>query len=201
MDEKGGHRKTNRMLRWFHSGNNGFTKASFRFPSDPICPSFCFVVGSSRRLGTSFFFFCPLRFERDWPVSVTVEEGRITTFLDDLLITSSWYLERSLFLIAAVLTFRNLCSVVYVPSESMIPTLHRGDAVLVQYITPKLHPTRCRQGDVIFFRPPAALQLYVTKVANGTLSSRDLFVKRIAACPGDQVQVFPDGSVAVNGEK
>lgn len=53
-----------------------------------------------------------------------------------------------------------------------------------------------RRNDIIFFSPPPALRQVVTD-AGGTLGGRDLFVKRVAALPGDYVTVNADGSVEV----
>lgn len=53
-----------------------------------------------------------------------------------------------------------------------------------------------RRDDIIFFNPPPPLR-EVVAAAGGTLSTRDLFVKRVAALPGDTVSVGPDGTVSV----
>jgi Signal peptidase, peptidase S26 len=51
-------------------------------------------------------------------------------------------------------------------------------------------------GDMVFFTPPTALQEAVA-AAGGSLRSSDLFVKRIAALPGDSVTVTPTGTPLV----
>jgi len=141
------------------------------------------------------------RFQRNWPVVVSLEEGKIFSFIDDLLITSSWYLEKSLLLLASALLLRNLFSIAYVPSESMRPTLLRGDAVLVEYVSSKVAPGICMRGEVVFFRPPEALESYVKSAGGPPLRPRDLFVKRVAACPGDRVHVGASGDVTVNDKQ
>ena len=87
-----------------------------------------------------------------------MEEGRIVSFLDDLLMTSSWYLEQSLLILLSALVMRNLLSIAYVPSESMTPTLLRGDSVLVEYVSTKVGGGACRRGEVVFFKPPESLE-------------------------------------------
>lgn len=57
-----------------------------------------------------------------------------------------------------------------------------------------------RPDDIVYFRPPPVLREVVSK-AGGTLSGSDLFVKRVAALPGDQVTVTADGSVDVRSAK
>lgn len=52
------------------------------------------------------------------------------------------------------------------------------------------------RNDIVFFNPPPALRKVVAE-AGGTLNSRDLFVKRIAAIPGDIVTVNAQGIVQV----
>lgn len=57
-----------------------------------------------------------------------------------------------------------------------------------------------RRDDIIFFNPPPPLR-EVVAAAGGTLSTRDLFVKRVAALPGDTVSVGSDGTVSVQVPK
>lgn len=68
-----------------------------------------------------------------------------------------------------------------------------GDVVLVEKLS---RASFINRDDIIFFNPPPVLR-EVVAAAGGTLNSRDLFVKRVAALPGDTVNVNPDGSVEV----
>jgi signal peptidase I len=52
-------------------------------------------------------------------------------------------------------------------------------------------------GDIVLFQPPRLLMDIVEK-NGGSISSRDLFVKRIAAVPGDQFTLLNDGTVEIN---
>lgn len=78
----------------------------------------------------------------------------------------------------------------FIPSNSMEPTLHVGDRLLVDKVSPRLHPPH--EGDIIVFEPPPQLQEY------GYLSSQ-AFIKRVIATPGETVTVT-DHQVFVNGQ-
>lgn len=71
----------------------------------------------------------------------------------------------------------------YIPSDSMLPTLQRGDVLLVNEFEYRWHaPAR---GDIVVFKPPIP-------------SSSD-FIKRVVAVPGDTLRVT-GGIVYVNGK-
>lgn len=65
--------------------------------------------------------------------------------------------------------------------------------ILVEKVS---HASLVHRNDIMFFNPPPALRQVVAE-AGGTLNNRDLFVKRIAALPGDTVTVGDDGRVKV----
>ncbi len=72
----------------------------------------------------------------------------------------------------------------YIPSGSMVPTLQRGDVVLVNEIAYRFSTPR--RGDVVVFKPPIA--------------SSSEFIKRVIAVPGDTFAVR-NGRVYVNGKQ
>jgi len=75
----------------------------------------------------------------------------------------------------------------YIPSESMAPTLEKGDRVLVNKLAYKLHDVN--RGDVVVFeRPP-------NEPDNGI---KDL-IKRVVALPGETVEVR-DCKVLIDGK-
>lgn len=78
----------------------------------------------------------------------------------------------------------------YIPSESMVPTLHVGDRLLVNKFVYRFHEPR--RGDIIVFRAPAAAD-------SETHKERDL-VKRVVAIPGDTIEIR-DHHLYVNGER
>ncbi|NMF84556.1 signal peptidase I [Nodosilinea sp. P-1105] len=77
-----------------------------------------------------------------------------------------------------------------IPSESMLPTLEVGDRLFVRRRSPAYQPAA---GElVVFYPPPAALARLATA------SPSDLWIKRVVAIPGQQVEVR-DGQVWING--
>jgi signal peptidase I len=94
-------------------------------------------------------------------------------------------------LLVAVLVKVLVISSFAIPSESMYPTLQKGDRVLVNRLAYKTH--ELRRGDVIVFeRPP-------NSPINGPDAPKDL-IKRVIGLPGDLVATH-DGSVWVNGRR
>jgi signal peptidase I len=74
-----------------------------------------------------------------------------------------------------------------IPSESMLPTLHKGDRVLVNKWSYRLHDIH--RGDVVVFdRPPEV-----------TDTSVDDLIKRVVGLPGEQITIA-DGHVSVDGQ-
>lgn len=99
------------------------------------------------------------------------------------------------------------CSLYLIPSLSMSPTFLVGDAILVV----KNSHVDVRRGDVVFFSGPGRLLDMIHAYDASTSATetspsrppthvgrRDLFVKRVAAVPGDVVSVS-DGAIFVNG--
>jgi signal peptidase I len=77
----------------------------------------------------------------------------------------------------------------WIPSESMEPTLQKGDRVLVNKLSYDLHDVH--RGDVVVFeRPP--------NEPSGTEDIKDL-IKRVIGLPGDRIETM-DGVVHVNGK-
>lgn len=72
----------------------------------------------------------------------------------------------------------------YIPSGSMLPTLHIGDTVIIDKDAYRHSPPR--RGDIVLFKPP--------------MPSTDDFVKRIIAVPGDSFRMTR-GAVYVNGTR
>ena len=82
----------------------------------------------------------------------------------------------------------------YVPSDSMAPTLLRGDAVVAL-----LRPAQILPGDIVLFQPPPALRALVASVPNAPpLRDGDLFIKRAVGVEGDQMSVA-NGVLTRNG--
>ncbi|MEO0539750.1 MAG: signal peptidase I [Cyanobacteria bacterium P01_A01_bin.105] len=78
----------------------------------------------------------------------------------------------------------------YIPSNSMDPTLHVGDRLLVEKVSYRLHSPV--SGDIVVFAPPPQLQ------AVG-FTADQAFIKRVIALPGQTVSVT-QGQVYVDGQ-
>ena len=78
----------------------------------------------------------------------------------------------------------------YIPSDSMLPTLHTGDRLVVEKVSYHFHPPTT--GDIIVFQPPAELQ------RRGYLQDQ-AFIKRVIAVPGEIINV-ERGKVYINGQ-
>lgn len=77
----------------------------------------------------------------------------------------------------------------YIPSDSMIPTLHTGDRLVVEKVSYWFHPAET--GDIVVFEPPAQLQ-------SMGYHKNQVFIKRVIGQPGDTVSV-KNGRVYLNG--
>jgi signal peptidase I len=75
----------------------------------------------------------------------------------------------------------------WIPSESMEPTLHVGDRVLVNKLSYRAHDVH--RGDVVVFRRPD----------NAPARDVEDLIKRVVALPGESI-VAHDGKVYVNGD-
>ena len=78
----------------------------------------------------------------------------------------------------------------YIPSNSMDPTLHIGDRLLVDKVSYRWQPPH--RGDIVVFNPPSQL------VEMGYQTSQ-AFIKRIIGEPGETIQVT-EGRVLINGQ-
>jgi signal peptidase I len=95
-------------------------------------------------------------------------------------------LETVVLTVAIFLAVRATLQNFRVEGDSMFPTLHNGEYILVDKVSYLLHSPR--RGDIIVFHAVPALQ-----------PDRD-FIKRIVAVPGDTVAVR-NGSVYINGHR
>ncbi|MBD2386407.1 signal peptidase I [Cylindrospermum sp. FACHB-282] len=78
----------------------------------------------------------------------------------------------------------------YIPSESMFPTLHTGDRLVVEKVSYRFHPPTF--GDIIVFQPPAELQ-------RRGYPKDQAFIKRVIGQPGEVISVA-QGKVYLNGQ-
>ena len=78
----------------------------------------------------------------------------------------------------------------YIPSDSMVPTLERGDRLIVEKLSYHFHGPQV--GEVVVFSPPNSLQLQ-------GYDSHQAFIKRVMATEGETIAV-QDGIVYRNRE-
>ncbi len=78
----------------------------------------------------------------------------------------------------------------YIPSDSMVPTLHTGDRLVVEKISYRFRPPVT--GDIVVFDSPEQLQLL-------GYAKDQAFIKRIVGEPGQVVRVA-NGKVYLNGK-
>ena len=105
--------------------------------------------------------------------------------------TIEWLLVIGGALLVALLVRTFFIQAFWIPSDSMEPTLHKGDRVLVNKLSYKLHDVH--RGDVIVFKRPEA-----ARSANPDDDIEDL-IKRVVAVPGDTIKTV-DGDVWINDE-
>lgn len=139
------------------------------------------------------------RFERNWPVVVTVAEACLFSYKADLLSCALVTLAMSASFLGVGAFGPRFMSIYAIPSASMYPTLHVGDALLVEKLSLRKAPPH--KGEIILFRPPSRLvrimrAAHEREVGAGavwqesiSLRRNVLFVKRVAAVGGDVIEV------------
>lgn len=78
----------------------------------------------------------------------------------------------------------------FIPSGSMLPTLHIGDRVLIEKISYHLSPPK--RGDIVVFQPPRAVEAF-------GYDNKIPWIKRVIGLPGETVAV-EHGHVYINGQ-
>ena len=138
------------------------------------------------------------RLERQWPVRVNEKDiPKLLTMNKYNALYAAGSLVTAATGLAAAFVLSQLLSLFFIPSKSMDPTLLVGDVLVVEKVTSRLKLKDPSVGDVVLFNPNSKLQ-GIVKASGGRISDRDLFVKRVAAGPGDKVSVDRTGSVLVN---
>jgi signal peptidase I len=78
----------------------------------------------------------------------------------------------------------------FIPSDSMFPTLHIGDRLVVEKVSYRLHPPT--RGDIVVFEPPPLLK-------EQGFTKEQVFIKRIIGQPGQKLTIT-EGRVYVNDQ-
>jgi len=114
-----------------------------------------------------------------------------------------WHEAKSIaLLILAVLAFHSfVAKPFYIPSESMMPVLLKGDRLVVSkfpygwsYVSPSFHPLPFIKGR-LFGRMPQRGDIVIASPAN----RREDYIKRVIGLPGDIIEVR-GGQVVLNGQ-
>lgn len=79
-----------------------------------------------------------------------------------------------------------IADIQYISANSMMPILQKGDRVLVDKWTYRLHTIQ--RGDIIVFSPPETLQ---------EQNFQEAFVKRVIGLPGEEIEI-KQGTVYIN---
>ncbi len=99
----------------------------------------------------------------------------------------------------------------FIPSESMEPTLVKGDKLCVEKLT-RIFKRRYERGDVVIFYPPPAAKDGEEVIKNDPfhifsrltglpfLPQPEAFIKRIIGVAGDRVRIVKNQGVYVNDE-
>lgn len=99
----------------------------------------------------------------------------------------------------------------FIPSESMEPTLVKGDKLCVEKIT-RIFKRHYERGDVVIFYPPPAandgeevikndpFNLFARLTGLPFLPQPEAFIKRIIGVPGDKIKIIEGQGVYVNEE-
>lgn len=136
------------------------------------------------------------RLEREWPVTVSVGDAKLWSYKCDVAVCAIVCIGFSIAVVAGVVAIGDLCGIYKIVSDSMIPTLFRRDALLVEKVSIRAAPAR--KGEVVLVRPPPQVQR-IARDEGRTLRFRDALVKRVVAVGGDLVEVDMSG-VRVNGK-
>ncbi len=105
----------------------------------------------------------------------------------------NWRENLTLVVVALILAFLIRTFVAeprYIPSDSMVPTLHTGDRLVVEKVSYYFHPPRL--GDIVVFQPPEELQ-------RRGYPKDQAFIKRIIGEPG-KIVTIQAGKVYINGQ-
>lgn len=159
--------------------------------------------------------------ERSWPVTVSISLApRWVSPAAYNVMAASFSIVLGASTLAFFFALSFCVTLSFIPSASMSPSVEPGDVLLVEKVSPRFKAPLAKQ-DLVFFEPPPALREIgarrnINNAPAGTqqeqsqrarellqrlqgLQQSPLFIKRIAAVPGDEVAVSRTGSVTING--
>lgn len=102
-------------------------------------------------------------------------KSKFTKFLFD------WVIPILGAIILAQLINKFLLFKVSIPTESMVPTVEKGDQL---FVTKVYDPKNIKRGDIVVFKSE---------------EFPDLLLKRVIGLPGDKIEINDEGTVYING--
>lgn len=122
--------------------------------------------------------------ETDGPDAVMVEESATTEGFrsSDIRTVLEWLAVIVTALIVALLIKAVVLQAFWIPSESMETTVNKGDRILVNKVSYRLHEVR--RGDLVVFE----------KLEGSPGDTKDL-IKRAIALPGETIEIRSDGRI------
>lgn len=137
------------------------------------------------------------RFERRWPVAVSLKDAKLWSYKQDLISCTMVTLAVSAMFVLSSLKAPDVMGIYSIPSHSMEPSLRVGDALLVEKISLLSVPPH--RGEIVLFHPTSRLmKIFAEADPEQRLRRNDLFVKRVVATSGDIIAIMK-GGVFVNG--
>ncbi|MDZ5038282.1 signal peptidase I [Clostridium perfringens] len=97
-------------------------------------------------------------------------------------IIKKWISPVLLTIILAILINKFLIYTVYIPSESMSPTINKDDRLFIRKI---YNSNSIKRGDILVFNSEEL---------------REILIKRVIGLPGDNIKIH-NGEITINGEK
>ncbi|MEW8956647.1 signal peptidase I [Clostridium sp.] len=104
-------------------------------------------------------------------------------------LVKDWIIPIAAAVIISILINKFLLFKVYIPSESMYPTLTEGDHL---FVTKIYNYSKIERGDILVFD-------FKEGINNG--EKEELLIKRVIGLPGDNVEIKDGGKVFINGEE
>ena len=132
-------------------------------------------------------------------IEVEVSAAELRSVRDELRWAAATAAAFAAFFVGAGALLRDgAVSVASVPSDSMAPSIRRGDAVLVDRRRASLRAVAA--GDIVLFAPPPLLERVILETRGSSPTKRELFVKRVVAVAGDELEIV-NGAVFRNGTR
>lgn len=102
-------------------------------------------------------------------------------------------------ILALVAATQCLAGPIWIPSESMVPTMHVGDVLWVNRLAYNFHLPLVSTAEVVRWSTPVRGDIIVFNAPPEASSWETLYIKRVAAIAGDTIEVR-DQRIILNGQ-